>query len=433
MGNPAKKRAALHTLGCRLNHAETRLIAERLEQAGYTVVAFGQPADLGVINTCTVTAEADAKSRKAIRAFIRRNPRACCAAVGCYAQLGAEALAQIKGIDLILGNRHKLDLLDYLAPGKRPEPVIVTERLPEGDFTIDTSGGARRAHRVNLKIQDGCDCFCSYCVVPFARGAPRSRELDDLEAEARCLADRGVKEVVLTGLNAGAYDYGGNTVVDVVDRLNTIDGLRRIRISSIELNTIPEGLFERMRTSDHALLPFLHVPLQSASDRVLALMRRRYKAADFRAFCERAVAAVPDLCIGADLLVGFPGESDEDFQATCRCVSDAPIAYAHVFRFSKREGTVAAELPGKVEPRTAHERSAELRRIGQRKRLEFQRRFLGRTMDVLFEQQEDGRSCGYTENYIRVCVCYEGRLENTIRPALLEETRGAYVWGRLDA
>jgi len=432
MGNPAERRAAVYTLGCRLNHAETRLIAERLEQAGYTLVAFGEPADLGVINTCTVTAEADAKSRKAIRAFLRNNPRAFCAAVGCYAQLSAKALAQIEGVDLILGNRHKLDLLDYVAAGKHPEPVVVAQRLPEADFTIETYGGSRLAHRANLKIQDGCDCFCSYCVVPFARGAPRSRELDDLVAEARCLAYRGVKEVVLTGLNVGAYDYGGNTVVDVVDRLNAIDGLRRIRLSSIELNTIPQGLLERMRASDHALVPFLHVPLQSASDRVLALMRRRYKAEDFRAFCERAAVAVPDLCIGADVLVGFPGETEEDFQETCRCVSDAPIAYTHVFRFSEREGTVAADLPDKVDPRTAHERSAELRRLGQHKRLEFQRRFLGRTMDVLFEQQEDGRWWGYTGNYLRVSVCSEDRLENEIRPALLEETRGAYVWGRLD-
>lgn len=432
MGNPTEKRAAVYTLGCRLNHAETRLIAERLEQAGYTLVAFGEPADLGVINTCTVTAEADAKSRKAIRAFLRKNPRAYCAAVGCYAQLGAEALAQIEGVDLILGNRHKLDLLEYVAEGKQPEPVVVADGLPEGDFTIETSGGSRMAHRANLKIQDGCDCFCSYCVVPFARGAPRSRELDDLAAEARCLADRGVKEVVVTGLNAGAYDYDGNTVVDVVDRLNAIEGLRRIRLSSIELPTIPEGLFERMRASDHALVPFLHVPLQSASDPVLALMRRRYKAADFRAFCERAAAAVPDLCIGADVLVGFPGESEEDFQETCRFVSDAPIAYVHVFRYSEREGTAAQDLPDKVDPKTAHERSAELRRLGQRKRLEFQRRFLGRTMDVLFEQQEEGRWCGYTGNYLRVSVCSEDRLENAIRPALLEEARGGHVWGRLD-
>jgi len=432
MAKTAQKRAAVHTLGCRLNHAETRLIAERLEDAGYAVVPFGEPADLCVINTCTVTAEADAKSRKAIRAFLRKNPRARCAVVGCYAQLAAETLAEIDGVDLILGSRHKLDVLDYLAPAKQPKPVVAANGLPEGDFTIDTSGRAPRAQRANLKIQDGCDGACSYCVVPRARGAPRSREFDDLTAEARLLAGRGAKEIVLTGLNVGAYDHAGKGVLDAVDRLNAIEGLRRIRMSSIELHTIPEGLLDRMQAPDHALVPFLHVPLQSASNRVLALMRRRYQAEDFRAFCERAAKAVPDLCIGTDVLVGFPGETEADFQDTCDCLSDTPVAYAHVFKYSERDGTTAADLPGKVDPATARERSEAVRRLSSRKHREFQERFLERSLDVLFERQEEGRWAGYTGNYLRVAVCSGEDLENELRPTRLEEARGTYVWGCLD-
>jgi len=270
------KRACLQTLGCRLNQAETHLIRERLEARGYAIVPFGEPADLGIINTCTVTNEADAKSRKAIRGFIRKNPDAYVAVIGCYSQMGAKAIADIGGVDLIVGNQEKLNVLDYVTAGKNESALIVRDRIDRDAFTIGLTNEAPAfTRRANLKIQDGCDFMCSFCIIPFARGRARSREMDNLLAEGRQLVQRGAKELVLTGVNIGTYAYDGQTIVDVVDLLDQIDGLDRIRISSIEPTTIPEALFERMRDGGSALVPHLHVPVQSGSDRVLRLMRRR--------------------------------------------------------------------------------------------------------------------------------------------------------------
>jgi len=402
---------------------------ERLEAAGYTLAPFGEPVELGIINTCTVTREADAKSRKMIRAFVRKNPQAFLAVVGCYAQLSSHALAAIEGVDLILGNREKLDVLKYVTDGKNRPPVIVCGAVPREDFAIPVACGALQTRRANLKIQDGCGFRCSYCVVPAARGAPRSRTMDNLLEEARQRVRCGVKEIVLTGVNVGLYRFQGHTLLDVIDRLNEIEGLRRIRLSSIELNTVPEGLFERMNDPQHALVPHLHVPLQSGSDKVLVRMNRKYSRAEFADFLRRADCAVRDLCLGTDVLVGMPGESEEDFEDTCRLVRESPITYAHVFRYSEREGTPAVELGPTVAPGIRKERSTRLRKISAEKRRQYYRRYLGTTQDVLFEEQEAGHWCGYTRNYIRVAVCSTERLENTIVAVTLEREEGGRVLG----
>jgi threonylcarbamoyladenosine tRNA methylthiotransferase MtaB len=427
----ALKRASIHTLGCRLNQAESSLLAERLQEAGYTMVPFGAPADLGVVNTCTVTAEADAKSRKMIRAFIRANPGAFVVVTGCYAQLAHEAVAAIPGVDLVLGTREKLDLLDYIAARKNPVPAIICGALDGADFAIPTSSRSAMTRRANLKIQDGCDAGCAYCIVPAARGPARSRVMDNLIEEARGLVQRGVKEIVITGLNVGAYRYRGQTVLDVVDRLNEIPGLRRIRISSIELNAVPEALFDRMNDPAHALAPFLHVPVQSGSNRVLARMKRHYTAETALAFLRKAAATVDDLGIGADILVGFPGETEDDSDATCRLLAESPLAYAHVFKYSPRKGTPAERMDGNVDAAVLHGRSARVRGISEEKRRQFHQRFLGRTLDVLLEQQERGQWRGYTGNYIRVAICSSDDLENVLRPVRLETDCGEIVTGRL--
>ncbi len=270
-------RASLHTLGCRLNQSETHALREKLTEAGYEIVPFGQDAELGIINTCTVTAQADSKCRQSIRNFVKRNPGAFTAVVGCYSQMGAKEVAGIDGVDLIVGNQDKLGVLDYIGDGTKNElPVIVREKIDRRDFTMNFAGERPFNQRANLKVQDGCDFVCSFCIIPFARGRARSRDLADLMREVDSQVARGVRELVLTGVNIGTYANSGLDVLGLVDALDAVDGLDRIRISSIEPTTVPWELFERMADPAHALLPYLHLPLQSGSDRILGEMRRRY-------------------------------------------------------------------------------------------------------------------------------------------------------------
>lgn len=430
-GHITRKRASVHTLGCRLNQSESTLLLEKLAEAGYEVVPFGEPADLGIVNTCTVTHEADAKSRKLVRSFIRRNPHAYTAVIGCYAQMGSKALSEIEGIDLIVGNQEKLNVLDYVAHGKNPSPMIVRDRIVRDDFTIEPVGGTGLHRRANLKVQDGCDFMCAFCIIPFARGRARSRAMDNLLEEAHALVARGAKEIVLTGVNIGTYAYEGLALLDVTDRLNDIEGLARIRISSIEPTTIPGALFERMSDVGHALVPYLHIPLQSGSDVVLKAMRRQYTRGDYMAFIEKADAMVPDICIGTDIMVGFPGETDRDFEDTASLLADSPLVYAHVFKYSERDGTASQRMAGKIDPHVQNARSARLRLISARKQRQFHERHAGREADVLFEQEENGYWTGYTGNYIRVAVCSEEALENRLRRVRLTGHLGDMASGEL--
>jgi threonylcarbamoyladenosine tRNA methylthiotransferase MtaB len=428
------QRASIHTLGCRLNQSESVLLEEQLRGAGYTLVPFGAPADLGVIHTCTVTREADAKSRQAVRRFIRANPDAYTAVIGCYSQLGYRTLAEIEGVDLIVGNQEKLNLLHYVAQGRQNTPVVVRDTIDREDFALEVAGDAAIGRRTNLKVQDGCDFMCSFCTIPFARGRARSRDFGNLLDEARALARRGARELVLTGVNVGTYAHHDRDIADVVDALAALEGVARVRISSIEPTTVPERLLERMADPAHVLVPYLHIPLQSGSDAVLARMRRRYTAAEFRGFIEAAAERVPDLCVGTDVLVGMPGESDADFEATRSLLADSPVVYAHVFKYSARRNTPAARMPGQVAPDVMNHRSASLRALSARKRRAFNARYAGRVMEVLFEQRQENRWFGLTGNYVRVAVrsADEGMaLENTLRPVLLETVAGDFMTGRL--
>ncbi|MFA6244369.1 MAG: tRNA (N(6)-L-threonylcarbamoyladenosine(37)-C(2))-methylthiotransferase MtaB [Candidatus Hydrogenedentales bacterium] len=425
------KRASVHTLGCRLNQSESALIAEKLTAAGYELVPFGEASDLGIINTCTVTGEADSKSRQLVRSFIRKNPHAYTAVIGCYSQMGHKTLSEIEGVDLIVGNQEKLNVLDYVAAGKNEHALVVRDHIERDDFTIDTVGEGPLTRRANLKVQDGCDFMCSFCIIPFARGRARSRELNNLVEEARQLVSRGAKEIILTGVNVGTYEHEGQSLVDVVQRLNEVDGLERIRISSIEPTTIPEALLECMNDPGNALVPYLHIPLQSGSNHVLQLMKRKYSREEFISFIEHAHATVDDLCIGTDLLVGSPGETDDDFAETLDVLANSPLCYAHVFKYSERKGTPASRYEGKVDPATASLRSAQARRLSAKKRRDFHQDHLGRAMDVLFESEEDGCWHGYTGNYIRVAVRSSDRLENEVRPVTLERICGDFVFGTL--
>lgn len=426
-----RKRASIHTVGCRLNQSESVLLAEQLQAAGYDLVPFGEPADLGIINTCTVTGEADAKSRQLVRAFIRKNPHAYTAVIGCYSQMGHKALSEIDGIDLIVGNQEKLNVLAYVAQGKNDRPLIVRDRIERDDFTVDVVGHAPFTRRANLKIQDGCDFMCSFCIIPFARGRARSRDFSNLLDEARQLVARGAKEIVITGVNIGTYSNNAKAIVDVVDALAEIEGLRRIRISSIEPTTIPAALLDRMRDAAHPLVPYLHVPVQSGSDHVLALMKRRYTRSEYLEFIQTAQRSVPGICIGTDIMVGMPGEDDAAFEETYDLLAAAPVHYAHVFTYSERPGTPALRLPNKVAPETKSQRSARLRRLSDSKRHDFYSSYLGHTVEVLFEHVENEHWTGYTGNYIRVGVSSSLSLENDLRTVRLTAIRGDVAVGEL--
>lgn len=406
---------------------------DRLVEAGYEIVPFGEPADLGIVHTCTVTLEADAKSRKLVRQFIRANPNAYTAVIGCYAQMGSGALSEIEGVDLIVGNQEKLNVLDYVGAGKNERPLIIRDRLLRDDFVIDPTGvdGNTFRRRANLKIQEGCDFMCGFCIVPFARGRARSRDMENLVDEARSLVHRGAKEIVLTGVNVGAYSSAGDSVVDVVDRLNDLDGLARIRISSIEPTTIPHAVLDRMADPAHRLVPYLHIPMQSGSDRILEAMRRRYTRSEFLEFVHQAARCVPGIGIGTDILIGFPGETDEEFEQTLSLFRESPCFYAHVFKYSERPGTASVRIEGKVDARIANARSARLRRASAQKEAAFYRSQVGNVVDVLFEECENGYWTGYTANYIRVAVASPAPLENMVVPVRLNGLLGDMMLGEL--
>jgi threonylcarbamoyladenosine tRNA methylthiotransferase MtaB len=412
---PPKLKASFYTLGCRLNQAETALIGNSFRQKGYELVDFGQAADVCVINSCTVTEQADAKCRQLVRQVLRKNPQTFVAVVGCYAQIGAEALRQIDGVDLIVGTQDKLRVIDFIDdPVKLPEPQIVRNKMTKAPFTIATDGMAAPTMRANLKIQDGCDFMCSFCVIPFARGRARPRAFWDIQREALQLVDAGHKEIVLTGVNIGTYQFEDKTFLDVIKMLLTVPDLKRLRISSIEPTTIPNALIDLMADSE-VLCPHLHIPVQSGDDGVLQAMKRLYTSAEFLQFIEHTAKRVPDILIGTDIMVGFPGESDAAFEASCDLLQNSPLAYAHVFTFSERGGTAATKLKSKVSPAIKKSRSAALHQISEEKKHDFYRRFLGRELRVLTEEQNElGQWVGFSDNYIKVAIPSEKLSTNSL-------------------
>ena len=430
-----RPRASLHTLGCRLNQAETALLADRLQHDGYRIVEYGQPTDLLVLNTCTVTDEAERICRYEIRRTLRHSPQAFVAVTGCYAQTGVKALRQMPGIDLIVGNRHKMSLPAHLpspaALRKQPAPSLLhTKTLDRDDFVLDGSGHYD-SKRANLKIQDGCNFMCSFCLIPFARGHERSRRMDDTIREAEVLVAHGHRELVLTGVNIGRYEQDGRPLLDVIRQLERIDGLERIRISSIEPTTIADDLLEHMAASAK-LCRHLHLPLQSGDDGILRAMNRRYTLRDYTVFVDKAIRLMPDLGLGTDVLVGFPGEGDAQFANTLAAATDLPFSYLHVFTYSKRPGTAATRMTGTVPAATTKSRSKALSELSRAKRMAFYQRYVGRTARVLFETQDDtGRWTGLTDNYMRVGVTACGDLTNTLGHVAIEGTMDGLAVGRM--
>ncbi|UCG52750.1 MAG: tRNA (N(6)-L-threonylcarbamoyladenosine(37)-C(2))-methylthiotransferase MtaB [Candidatus Latescibacterota bacterium] len=396
---------ALETLGCRLNQAESAVFARQFIGRGYRLVEDSADADLCIINTCTLTHQATSKCRRLIRSIIRRNPDVCVAAVGCYSQVGVEELQTIPGLDYIIGTADKMRLPEIIpTPAKRKEPLVVKQRAARERFTIDSTGYYPLHTRANLKIQEGCDFVCSYCIVPKSRGPARSRDFEDISREARALVSDGHRELIITGVNVGTYNDQDRTLVDVVDALEAIDGLERVRLSSIEPTTIDDGIIDRM-TRDGKLSPYLHVPLQSGDDGVLERMRRKYTSTEFVEFIDFARSRIPDLGLGTDVIVGFPGEDEEAFERTCRLVEEIPFTNVHVFSFSARERTGAHGLPDQIPGEVIAERSKKFHKIAHTKKSEFYNGQKNRLLQILFEERDDeGRWVGFSGNYVKVGV-----------------------------
>lgn len=434
MSNKAIKNptAALHTLGCRLNQAETAIIANSLKKQGFSIVDTVEQADLTVVHTCTVTEQADSKCRQAVRKSIRKNPATFVAVIGCYAQMAADTIKKIDGVDLIIGNEHKLNLTDYIGDLHKNEEtrIVHTSKISSESFTINTPGLYESQTRANLKIQDGCNFVCSFCIIATARGPARSREFDDILQEARKFAADGHREIVITGVNVGTYQYESKSFLDVLRALEEVPGLQRIRISSIEPTTISRELIDHLARSEK-LCRYLHIPLQSGDDAILESMRRKHTAKEFKEIIEYAYQTVPGIGIGTDIMVGYPGETEEQFVNTKILVTDLPIAYFHVFSYSDREGTTSYRLIPKIDPQVKKLRTRIMIDVGKRQKDTFYRSFLNQRVNVLFEGQHDGHWEGFTDNYMRIRVRSDENLNNKIRTVRLKSIIDGKILGEL--
>ena len=426
MMEKSRKKVSFYTLGCKLNFAETSTIARSFPDDQYELVKSGTKADIYVINTCSVTDIADRKCRQVIKKFNHQSPDAVIAVVGCYAQLNPDEISSIPGVDIVLGTNEKYKLTQFLNnPRKRELPEIHSCDLSDEDrFFPSFSAGDRT--RSFLKVQDGCDYKCSYCTIPIARGKSRNQDIASIVREAELIAREGTKEIVLTGVNIG--DFGkttGESFYDLLVKLTEVEGIERYRISSIEPNLLTDEIIE-LAAKSPKILPHFHIPLQSGSDKVLGLMRRRYRREQFENRITAIRKQMPLAGIGADVIVGFPGESDDDFADTYSFLESMPLSYLHVFNFSERPGTPAQKMPGKVPFRTREERSRKLISLSDGKHAEFCSINTGASAAVLFEHtRSNGLISGFTENYLRTELPWDPGLAGTIRRVRLTGISGS--------
>jgi threonylcarbamoyladenosine tRNA methylthiotransferase MtaB len=411
------KRVAITTLGCKTNQFESAAIRESLEKSGFSIVPFEEPADIYVINSCTVTARTDAESRKLVRRARRRNPEARIVVTGCYAQVAPEILAAMPEVELVIGNEEKKQLPELLKTAGPAAKVMVADinAIAEtGSLGLESFAEHTRAF---LQVQNGCDSFCSYCIVPYARGRSRSVPPQEVLDGIARLAGEGFREVVLTGIHLGNYGRDLSPKASLLQLLQEAEQCgvpQRLRLGSLEPLDITPELIDCISSST-IICPHLHIPLQSGSDSVLSRMNRGYGAGYFKELCLRAFEAIPDLCLGFDVIAGFPGETDAEFAATTALIEQLPVAYLHVFPFSSRPGTKAAAMPGQLQSRVITERAELLRSLGEKKKQQYHSRFLGRTLQPLVLKQDSlGLWHGLTENYLSVAFAAEGDFANTI-------------------
>ncbi len=422
-----QRTVAFYTLGCKLNFAETSTISRGLEQEGFQKVSFPEKADLYVINTCSVTDNADKKFRSVVRQVQRINPEAYVAVVGCYAQLQPDEIASIPGVDLVLGATEKFNITSYLDDLEKQEAGQVHScEISQADFYVSSYAIGDRT-RAFLKVQDGCDYKCTYCTIPLARGISRSDSLDNILVKAAEIAGQGIREIVLTGVNIGDYGKGefGNkkhehTFLELIQGLDKVPGIERLRISSIEPNLLQNEIIDFVAES-RVFVPHFHIPLQSGSNTILKAMRRRYLRELYVERVARIRSVMPDACIGVDVIVGFPGETEELFKETYDFLHTLDISYLHVFTYSERPDTPAASMAGTVGQAERKKRSKMLRSLSAKKRRAFYTSQLGTVRTVLFEgENKKGYIHGFTENYVKVKTPWDPGLVNTVHPIRLE-------------
>ena len=416
------KKVAFYTLGCKLNFSETSTIARNFLNEGFDRVDFEQVADIYVINTCSVTENADKQFKQVVRKAMKLNDKAFVAAIGCYAQLKPEELADVDGVDLVLGATEKFKITDYLNDlSKNDYGEIHSCEISEADFYVGSYSIGDRT-RAFLKVQDGCDYKCTYCTIPLARGISRSDELENVLKNAKEISEQGIKEIVLTGVNIGDYGKGefGNkkhehTFLELVQELDKVEGIERLRISSIEPNLLKNETIEFVSKS-RTFVPHFHIPLQSGSNDILKLMKRRYQREIYTERVNKIREVMPDACIGVDVIVGFPGETDEHFLETYHFLNDLDISYLHVFTYSERDNTEAAEMEGVIPANVRAKRSKMLRGLSVKKRRAFYESQIGTKRTVLFESEnKEGYIHGFTENYVRIKTPWNPELANTLQ------------------
>ncbi len=427
------KSAAFETLGCKLNFSETSSMRRDFENEGFELKEFDDKADIYIINTCSVTLDANSSCRKTVRQALRRNPDAFVAVVGCYAQLEPEEIAEIEGVDAVLGAKDKFKLLDLFDDFVKQEETIIhnTDVNEAVDFHNAFSSDDRT--RAFLKVQDGCNYKCSFCTIPLARGKSRSPKISTVVRNAEQLVHEGFKEIIVTGVNSGDFGYGTDeNFYMLLQALDQVKGLERLRVSSIEPNLLTEDII-RLAAKSEKLQPHFHIPLQSGSDEMLRIMRRRYKSDLYRGRVDLIRELIPDACIGVDVITGHPGETEELFQESFNFINSLDISYLHVFTYSERPNTHALSLEPVIPKQERKKRTHKLRRLSKKKRFNFDSRFEGETRPALFEESnQDGFMYGWTNNYVRVAVPYAERLTNTIQEVELNKlSNKGHYFGKL--
>jgi len=417
------KKVAFYTLGCKLNFSETSTIGRAFEDAGYGKVKFDDTPDIFVINTCSVTENADKKCRQLVKKAMKINPDAFVAIIGCFAQLKPTQIAEIPGVDIVLGANEKFNIVEHVESLDKNEEAIVSNESIKNtkEFVPAFSLGDRT--RSFLKIQDGCDYFCTFCTIPLARGKSRNATISKTIVEAKKIAQTEVKEVVLTGVNIGDFGQGDDeNFFELTKELDKVEGIDRFRISSIEPNLLSDEIIEFTLTESERFVPHFHIPLQSGSDKLLKAMRRKYERSVFANRVKAIKEFTPDTCIGVDVIVGFPGETDEDFMETVNFIKDLDVSYLHVFTYSERANTTAIKLGDAVPMNIRKERSKQLHILSDKKKRAFYESNIGKTGRVLFENEDNGGVMhGFTENYVKVKVPFDASLSNTFQDVTLEE------------
>ena len=423
-----EKKVAFYTLGCKLNFSETSTIARNFTNEGFKRVEFEDSADIYVINTCSVTDNADKRFKTIVKQALKKNEDAFLIAVGCYAQLKPEELAAVDGVDLVLGATEKFNVTSYINDlSKNDVGEVHSCEISDADFYVGSYSIGDRT-RAFLKVQDGCDYKCTYCTIPLARGISRSDTLENVIHNAKEISSKGIKEIVLTGVNIGDYGKGefGNkkhehTFLELVKELDKVNGIHRLRISSIEPNLLKDETIDFVSKSN-SFVPHFHIPLQSGSDELLKKMKRRYLRKVYTDRVSKIKEVMPNACIGVDVIVGFPGETDELFLETYNYLNDLDISYLHVFTYSERPNTEAVEMEGVVPKKVRAKRSKMLRGLSVKKRRAFYESQLGNTLTVLFESEnKEGYIHGFTENYVKVKTPWNPDLENTLHTIKLTE------------